>query len=139
MASLLGSCVVVRPFAPGMRVPLERTLPPPPMPEALAVPAEFVPEGGVVAFLTSPFDGVAGEGFASPVVVPEPKLGLLPLPLGSLAALFWPAGFAGPGGTPLVPSAPAPAEPAFGEPAELAAPPDVPPAPDPPPPPPPPP
>ena len=118
MASLLCSCVAVGPFGPGIRVPLDRIVPPPPIPEASAVPAEFVPGGGVDELLMSPFSGVERES-AIPVVVPGSTLGLLPLPLGSLPALFWPAEFAGPGGTPLVPSAPAPAEPAFGEPAAL--------------------
>jgi hypothetical protein len=110
-----------------MRVPFDRSVPPPPIPDAAAVPAEFVPGGGADECLTSPFDGPAGRGLARPVVVPGLKDGALPLPLGSLPALFWPAALAGPGGTPLVPSVPAPAEPALGEPAALPVPDDAPP------------
>jgi hypothetical protein len=66
----------------------------------------------------------------------------LPAPLGSLPELFRPPALAGPDGTPLRPAVPAPAEPAFGEPAApplpadgpLAAPPALPPPPEPPPP-----
>jgi hypothetical protein len=43
----------------------------------------------------------------------------LPAPLGSLAELFRPPAFAGPGGMPLTPEGPAPAEPALGEPVAL--------------------
>jgi len=119
-ASLPCSFVVVAPFAPGMRVPFDRSVPPPPMPDASAVPAEFVPG-------ELPFGLVAGAGLARPVVVPESNRGALPLPLGSFPALFWPAALAGPGGTPLVPSVPAPAEPALGEPTALPVPDDAPP------------
>jgi hypothetical protein len=52
----------------------------------------------------------------------------LPAPLGSSLEFFNPPGAAGPGGTPLIPCDPAPAEPALGEPAALplALPPDPP-------------
>jgi hypothetical protein len=70
MESLLCSFVVVAPFAPGMRVPFDRNVPPPPIPDASAVPVEFVPGGGPDECLTLPFDGVAGAGLARPVVVP---------------------------------------------------------------------
>jgi len=46
----------------------------------------------------------------------------LPAPLGSLTELFRPPALAGPDGTPLTPAVPAPAEPAFGEPAALPVP-----------------
>jgi hypothetical protein len=68
MSSLLRSLVVVGPPGPGMRVPLDRSVPPPPIPDASAVPAEFVP-GRVEELFRSPFDGVEREG-ATPVVVP---------------------------------------------------------------------
>jgi hypothetical protein len=47
----------------------------------------------------------------------EASLDAFPAPLGSSPALFNPPGLAGPGGTPLMPEVPAPAEPAPGEPA----------------------
>jgi len=49
----------------------------------------------------------------------EASLDAFPAPLGSSPALFAPPGLAGPGGTPLTPEVPAPAEPALGEPAAL--------------------
>ena len=67
-----------------------------PRPDDWAVPALFVP-------------GAGGEA----------NVGELAAPLGSPPALFNPPGAAGPGGTPLVPCEPAPAEPALGEPAAL--------------------
>lgn len=67
-----------------------------PRPDDWAVPAVFVPGAGGDARLTE---------FAAP--------------LGSSPALFNPPGAAGPGGTPLMPCDPAPAEPALGEPAAL--------------------
>ena len=84
-------------------------------PEELAVPALLVPGGG------------------------ETTLAELPAPLGSLPELLRPPALAGPDGTPLTPAVPAPAEPAFGEPAALpepadgplAAPPALPPPPPP--------
>src|SRR6202790_5672282 len=87
-------------------------------PEELAVPAPLVPGGGCET------------------TFPE-----LPTPLGSLPELLRPPASAGPDGTPLTPAVPAPAEPAFGEPAALplpadgplAAPPALPPPPLPPP------
>ena len=66
-------------------------------PEELAVPALLVP-GGVATFAE------------------------LPAPLGSLPELLRPPTLAGPDGTPLTPAVPAPAEPAFGEPAALPLP-----------------
>ena len=71
----------------------------PPEPVELAVPELLVPGGG-------------GEA----------NFDELPAPLGSLPELFNPPTLAGPDGTPLVPAVPAPAEPAFGEPAALPAP-----------------
>lgn len=68
-------------------------------PEELAVPALLVPGGG-------------GEA----------SFDELPAPLGSLPALLRPPALAGPDGTPLTPAVPAPAEPAFGEPAALPLP-----------------
>ncbi len=68
-------------------------------PEELAVPALLVP-------------GVDGEA----------SFDELPAPLGSLPELFRPPALAGPDGTPLTPAVPAPAEPAFGEPAALPLP-----------------
>jgi hypothetical protein len=71
-------------------------------PDELAVPALLVPGAGGEATLAE---------FATP--------------LGSLAELLRPPALAGPDGTPLTAAGPAPAEPAFGEPATLplAAPP----------------
>src|SRR3954451_17266175 len=45
-----------------------------------------------------------------------------PAPLGSLSELFRPPALAGPDGTPLMPDVPAPADPAFGDPAPLPVP-----------------
>jgi hypothetical protein len=70
-------------------------------PDELAVPALLVPgEGGDASFDE------------------------LPAPLGSLPELLRPPALAGPDGTPLTPAVPAPAEPAFGEPAALPLPAD---------------
>jgi hypothetical protein len=66
-------------------------------PDELAVPAAFVP-------------GAVGT-FAA-----------FPTPLGSFTELFSPPALAGPFGTPLIPAVPAPADPAFGDPAGLADP-----------------
>ena len=87
-------------------------------PDELAVPARLVPSAGGEAIFAE-----------------------LPAPLGSLPELLRPPTLAGPDGTPLTPAVPAPAEPAFGEPAALpepadgplAAPPALPPPPAPPP------
>src|SRR5215831_1009320 len=84
-----------------MRVPFPRSAP--------------SPEGTLL-------DDCVEDGLAMPVVVSLLKLGAFPLPLGSLPELFNPAALAGPGGTPLTPVVPAPAEPARGEPAGLVAP-----------------
>jgi hypothetical protein len=67
-----------------------------PLPDDCAVPEELVP-------------GVCGDAC----------LDALPAPLGSSLEFFNPPGAAGPGGTPLMPCEPAPAEPALGEPAAL--------------------
>lgn len=81
-----------------------------PLPEPVVTPA---PE-----FSFAPLDE-----FAVPaLLVPgggDAVLDALPAPLGSLPELFRPPAFAGPGGTPLTPDVPAPAEPALGEPAAL--------------------
>jgi len=70
-----------------------------PAPDDCAVPALLVPGG-------------------------EASLDEFAEPLGSSPALFNPPGFAGPDGMPLTPDVPAPAEPAFGEPAALLLPAD---------------
>lgn len=80
-------------FAEPVVTPLPVLTPPP---DDCAVPAVLVPGAGGDARLTE---------FAAP--------------LGSSPALLRPPGAAGPGGTPLVPCEPAPAEPALGEPAAL--------------------
>ena len=101
----------IRPLAPAparlFAIPLEPTVPPPlpdpdgpeaaEAPDELAVPAAFVP-------------GAVGT-FAA-----------LPAPLGSLPELFNPPTLAEPFGTPLMPAVPAPADPAFGDPAGLTDP-----------------
>jgi hypothetical protein len=66
------------------------------LPDDCAVPEELVP-------------GVCGDAWRD----------ALPAPLGSSLEFFNPPGAAGPGGTPLMPCDPAPAEPALGEPAAL--------------------
>jgi hypothetical protein len=68
-------------------------------PDEFAVPALLVPGAGGAATFAE-----------------------LPTPLGSLPALLRPPALAGPDGTPLTPAAPAPAAPAFGEPAALPLP-----------------
>lgn len=70
-------------------------------PDELAAPAVLVPGGGGIATFAE-----------------------LPAPLGSLPELFRPPTLPGPDGTPLMPAVPAPAEPAFGEPAALPPPAD---------------
>jgi len=67
-----------------------------PLPDDCAVPEELVP-------------GAVGDGC----------LDAFDAPLGSSLEFFNPPGAAGPGGTPLMPCDPAPAEPALGEPAAL--------------------
>lgn len=67
-----------------------------PLPDDCAVPDELVP-------------GDCGDAWRD----------ALPAPLGSSLEFFNPPGAAGPGGTPLTPCDPAPAEPALGEPAAL--------------------
>jgi hypothetical protein len=74
--------------------------PPPPAPAAPTVPMEPWPP-----FTTLPFAG-APEAFAVPDALVPGALGVLdelPAPAGSLPALFRPAGFAGPDGTPFTP------------------------------------
>jgi hypothetical protein len=70
-----------------------------PRPDDWAVPAVLVPGAGGDASL---------DGFCAP--------------LGSSPELFNPPGLAGPGGTPVMPCVPAPAEPALGDPAALLLP-----------------
>jgi hypothetical protein len=67
-----------------------------PAPDDCAVPELLVP-------------GAAGDA----------RLDAFAAPLGSSPALLSPPGAAGPGGTPLMPCGPAPAEPALGDPAAL--------------------
>jgi hypothetical protein len=67
-----------------------------PLPDDCAVPEELVP-------------GADGDACRD----------AFPAPLGSSLEFFNPPGAAGPGGTPLMPCDPAPAEPALGEPAAL--------------------
>jgi hypothetical protein len=65
------------------------------------------------------------DAFAVPTVLfagTSGALAALPAPLGSFPELFNPPTLAGPFGTPLTPAVPAPAAPAFGEPAGLVAP-----------------
>jgi hypothetical protein len=69
-----------------------------PEPEDCDAPAVLVPGGGEASFVA------------------------FPAPLGSLPELFNPPTFAGPDGTPLTAAVPAPAEPAFGDPAALPVP-----------------
>src|ERR1700761_1125772 len=116
-ASLLCSWVAVGPAVPGANVPLDLRAPP----EAPAVPAEFVPTVSVAlpAPLVDPELDAGPEEFAVPNAFVPGEVGVfaeLPAPLGSLPELLRPAAFAGPLGTPLTPAAPAPAEPALGDP-----------------------
>jgi hypothetical protein len=95
------------PFAPPEPLPpevgdlVEAELPAVPVeddaPDEFAVPNAFVP-GAVCSFVA------------------------FPAPLGSFTELFNPPALAGPLGTPLTPAVPAPAEPAFGEPAAVPLP-----------------
>src|ERR1700716_2828611 len=93
----------------------------PTVPVELAVPAELVPALGPL------FPALL---FAFPVAVfPRPlfpaglgTLEALPAPLGSLPELLRPAALAGPFGIPFTAEVPAPAEPALGDPTELAVP-----------------
>jgi hypothetical protein len=80
--------------------------------------------------VTPPPDDCAVPALLVPGAGGEASLDAFPAPLGSSPALFAPPGLAGPGGTPLMPEVPAPAEPALGEPAALPLlPDDAPPAP----------
>jgi hypothetical protein len=91
---LFSSVIAASTSAPERFDPADPVVTPPP--EDCAVPALLVP-------------GAGGEA----------SLDEFPAPLGSSPALFNPPGLAGPGGTPLMPDVPAPAEPALGEPAAL--------------------
>jgi len=93
-----------------------------------AVPVPSDPAEPVVTpapVLAPPSDDCAVPELLVPGAGGEASLDVFPAPLGSSPALFDPPGLAGPGGTPLMPEVPAPAEPALGEPAAL--PPDGPP------------
>ena len=90
-----------------------------------SVPARFDLADPVVM---PPPDDCAVPALLVPRAGGEASLDELPAPLGSSPALFNPPGLAGPGGTPLMPDVPAPAEPALGEPAALPLPADDPPA-----------
>jgi hypothetical protein len=71
-------------------------------------------------------DALAVPALLEPGAGGEPTFAELPAPLGSLPELLRPPTLAGPDGTPLTPAVPAPAEPAFGEPAALPEPADAP-------------
>jgi hypothetical protein len=94
-SAIAASVLVCEPAAPVVTPGAVLT----PEPEDCAVPALLVP----------------GDGG-------EASLAEFPAPLGSLPELFNPPTFAGPDGTPLTPAVPAPAEPAFGDPAALPVP-----------------
>jgi hypothetical protein len=129
----------------GIRVPFGLS-PPLDTPLELAVPREFVPVELPAFPLVDcePVDGPEPDELTVSRFFMPGEVGTfaaLPAPLGSLPELFRPPTLAGPLGTPLTPAVPAPAEPAFGEPAALpepfvgplaappaAAPPAVPPA-----------
>jgi hypothetical protein len=91
----------------------------------MLVPARFDPADPVV---TPPPEGCTVPALLVPGAGGEARLDEFPAPLGSSPALFNPPGLAGPGGMPLMPEVPAPAEPALGEPAALPLPADAPPA-----------
>jgi hypothetical protein len=94
-SAIVASVLVCGPAAPVVTPGAVLT----PEPEDCAVPALLVPGDGGEASLLE-----------------------FPAPLGSLPELFSPPTLAGPDGTPLTPAVPAPAEPAFGEPAALPVP-----------------
>jgi hypothetical protein len=99
---------------PGVTVPSMR----PPFP----VPALVFAIPVVVNPVVLPGDP---DEFAVPKVLVPGAVGTfaeLPAPLGSLPELLSPPTLAGPDGTPLTPAVPAPADPAFGEPAAVPAP-----------------
>lgn len=125
-ASLFGCLVVVGCPFPDIRVPFWRRLPPlagasleraragsRPFPGfATSLPEEFVVE-------------VLLEEFPVPTVLltgASGDLAAFPTPLGSFSELLSPPTLADPFGTPLMLEVPAPAEPALGDPAGLAAP-----------------
>lgn len=98
--------------------------------EVPAVPAEFVPGDGERAAFPIPvvdlvdFDAGPDEFAVPSAFVPGDVADFaeFPAPLGSLPELLRPPTFAGPLGTPLIAVDPAPAEPAFGEPAAVPVP-----------------
>ena len=59
-----------------------------------------------------------GVPVADPLIFGDGAFEALPTPLGSLIELLLPPTLPGPAGTPLTPVVPAPADPAFGVPAE---------------------
>ena len=126
-ASLFCSRVAVRSPLPGERVPFRLSA----APEAAAVPAEFIPGDAAVSLPPVPFVDPELECEVDPDEFAVPKVFVpgdvadfaeFPAPLGSLAELLRPPTFAGPLGMPLIAVVPAPAEPAFGEPAAVPVP-----------------
>jgi hypothetical protein len=126
-ASLLCSVVLVACPLPDICVPFCRRPPSPAgtllefaKPDVAPLFGPSLPvEGGVRVVELLP------EPFAVPTVLfagTSGALAALPAPLGSFPELFNPPTLAGPFGTPLTPAVPAPAAPAFGEPAGLVAP-----------------
>src|ERR1051326_4761117 len=95
---------------PGVTVPSMRPL------RAVALP--------VVIERLAPVAGDPVELAVPNLLVPGASVVLaeFPAPLGSLRELFRPPALAGPDGTPLMPDVPAPADPAFGDPAALPVP-----------------
>lgn len=98
-------------------------------PSASVPPAALVEVEPVVAPDPADDDPEAADPdeWAVPALLVPGAVGIfaeLPAPLGSLPELFRPPTLAGPEGTPLTPSVPAPAEPALGEPAALPLPAD---------------
>ena len=94
-------------------------------------PVTVVPRAAGRVDATPEVDPAAVEGEPVEVAVPallvpggETVFEALPAPLGSLRELFKPPALPGPDGTPLTAEFPAPAEPAFGEPAALPLPAD---------------
>ena len=83
---------------------------PAPLPEPVVTP---------LPLLTPAPDDCAVPELLVPGAGGDARLDAFAAPLGSSPALFNPPGAAGPGGTPLMPCEPAPAEPALGEPAAL--------------------
>jgi hypothetical protein len=99
-------------------------LPPGPAARFEDTPVVFAPAGVVDPPDVGPVDAVEAEPdeLAVPAELVPGAVGTFeafPAPLGSLSELFSPPALAGPLGTPLTPAVPAPAEPAFGDPAAL--------------------